>query len=204
MRPHDTLQLAAAHETAARYNRNCRCATLDEAALDAALQAESGDPEFYLRLIETRPHLYSKTPVFLPKADLMQMHAIVRAVESVAKLPSYRERVEAWAPAIAKATIGDLIPLPLTAGVEWRPLALAAVFGLLVTIAFTMWPLARTRHVPASALFRHHVQTFTGWPGLGALITIAVVSFGGAVKGLFQGSCDSIKAGTQSSASCGP
>ncbi len=62
----------------------------------------------------------------------------------------------AVAPAIAKATIGDLIPLPLTAGIEPRPLALAAVFGLLVTIAFTMWPLARTRHVPASALFLHH------------------------------------------------
>ena len=80
----------------------------------------------------------------------------------------------AAAPALAKATIGDLIPLPLTTGVEWRPLMLASVFGLLVTLAFTMWPLARTRHVPASALFRHHVQAFGGWPGLGALITIAV------------------------------
>lgn len=80
----------------------------------------------------------------------------------------------AVAPAIAKATIGDLIPLPLTAGIEPRPLALAAVFGLLVTIAFTMWPLARTRHVPASALFRHHVAAFGGWPGWAALFTIAL------------------------------
>jgi putative ABC transport system permease protein len=80
----------------------------------------------------------------------------------------------AVAPAIAQATIGDLIPLPLTAGIEWRPLALAAVFGFLIAIAFTMWPLARTRHVPASALFRHHVQAVAGWPGWGALVTIAV------------------------------
>lgn len=80
----------------------------------------------------------------------------------------------AAAPAIAKAAIGELIPLPLTAGIEWRPLALAAVFGLLVTLAFTMWPLARTRHVPASALFRHHVQAFAGLPGPGALAAIAV------------------------------
>lgn len=80
----------------------------------------------------------------------------------------------AVAPAIAKATIGDLIPLPLTARVEPRPLALAALFGFLVTIAFTMWPLARTRYVPASALFRHHVVTFGGWPGWGALLTIAI------------------------------
>jgi putative ABC transport system permease protein len=80
----------------------------------------------------------------------------------------------ATAPAVAKATIGDLIPLPLATGVEWRPLLLAAVFGLLVTLAFTMWPLSRTRHVPASALFRHHVQPFAGWPSFGALVTIAV------------------------------
>ncbi|HTN96843.1 MAG TPA: FtsX-like permease family protein [Nordella sp.] len=80
----------------------------------------------------------------------------------------------AAAPAVAKATIGDLIPLPLTAGIEPRPLALAALFGLLVTIAFTMWPLARTRHVPASALFRHHAVAFGGWPGWGALFTIAL------------------------------
>lgn len=39
---------------------------------------------------------------------------------------------------------------------------------------------------------------------IAALITIAVVSFGGAVKGLFQGSCDTIKTGINSSASCGP
>lgn len=80
----------------------------------------------------------------------------------------------AAAPAVAKATIGDLIPLPLTARVEPRPLALAAIFGFLVTIAFTMWPLARTRHVPASALFRHHAVAFGGWPGWGALFTIAL------------------------------
>jgi putative ABC transport system permease protein len=80
----------------------------------------------------------------------------------------------AVAPAVAKATIGDLIPLPLTARVEPRPLALAALFGFLVTIAFTMWPLARTRYVPASALFRHHVVASGGWPGWGALLTIAV------------------------------
>ena len=37
-----------------------------------------------------------------------------------------------------------------------------------------------------------------------ALIVVAVFSFGGAVRGLFQDSCNSIKDGSQSSASCGP
>jgi pilus assembly protein Flp/PilA len=39
---------------------------------------------------------------------------------------------------------------------------------------------------------------------IAALITVAVVSFGGAVRGLFEHSCSTIQAGTQSSASCGP
>ncbi len=37
-----------------------------------------------------------------------------------------------------------------------------------------------------------------------ALISLAVLSFGGAVRGLFQDSCTSIKDGIQSSATCGP
>lgn len=36
---------------------------------------------------------------------------------------------------------------------------------------------------------------------IAALMTVAVWSFGGAVQGLFQGSCDTI-AGTATSASC--
>lgn len=39
---------------------------------------------------------------------------------------------------------------------------------------------------------------------IAALITVAVVSFGGAVRGLFQDSCNNIKDGTHSSATCGP
>ncbi len=81
----------------------------------------------------------------------------------------------AVAPALARATFGDLIPLPLTTGIEWRPLLLAAVFGLLVTIAFTMWPLARTQacaglgSVPPPCPVPLH-----GWPGLARSLTIAV------------------------------
>jgi pilus assembly protein Flp/PilA len=37
-----------------------------------------------------------------------------------------------------------------------------------------------------------------------ALIAVAVFSFGGAVRGLFQDSCNTIKDGTSSSATCGP
>jgi pilus assembly protein Flp/PilA len=37
---------------------------------------------------------------------------------------------------------------------------------------------------------------------IAALITVIVVSFGGAVRDIFEGSCNTIKDGTQSSASC--
>ena len=39
---------------------------------------------------------------------------------------------------------------------------------------------------------------------IAALITVAVFSFGGAVGGLFQTSCDTIKGSVHTSSSCGP
>ena len=39
---------------------------------------------------------------------------------------------------------------------------------------------------------------------IAALITVIVVSFGGAVRDMFEGSCNTLKDGTHSSASCTP
>ncbi len=99
-------QPRAGHDLANRFNRQCQCATLDERLLKAALGEVSGDPAFRDRLLETRPHLFSKAPVFLPASELGAMQAIARAVEEVARLPGYRARVEAWMPEIAKAARG--------------------------------------------------------------------------------------------------
>lgn len=93
-------------ELAARYNRHCRCATTDEAALIAALQLESGEPNFHQQMIRTRPHLFSKSPVFLPRADLQAMQAVVRAVELVTGLPGYRAQIANWASASAATDFG--------------------------------------------------------------------------------------------------
>lgn len=71
----------------------------------------------------------------------------------------------AVAPALASALLGDILPLPVTSRVEIWPLLRAAAFGFLVALAFTLWPLSRTRHVPASALFRHGIVTAQGKPG---------------------------------------
>ncbi len=87
-------------------------------------------------------------------------------------------------PILAHTFLQNLLPLPLTTQIEFAPLALTAALGLLVTIAFSIWPLARTHRIPASALFRHrivHLHGFPSWPYLAsiaaALICIAALIF---------------------------
>ncbi len=63
----------------------------------------------------------------------------------------------AAAPALVSWGFSEVLPLPLATAVEWRPLAFAGVLGLLVTLAFSMLPLARVNLVPGAALFRSHL-----------------------------------------------
>jgi len=50
------------------------------------------------------------------------------------------------------------LPVPPKTGVYPAPLALAAVYGVLITLAFTVWPLGRARDIPAARLFRNLVS----------------------------------------------
>ncbi len=100
------LPLDAGRDAAKHFNRECFCVTLDDKMLSDALRVKSADPAFYTHLIETRPHLLSHAPVFLPKVDGEAMHAIVQAVETATDLPGYREAAMTWAPAIAQADHG--------------------------------------------------------------------------------------------------
>jgi putative ABC transport system permease protein len=70
----------------------------------------------------------------------------------------------AVAPAVVSAVAGDVIPLPLSARVEWLPLGLAGVLGFLVTLAFAIWPLARIANVNGTSLFRTSLSAETGRP----------------------------------------
>ena len=49
---------------------------------------------------------------------------------------------------------GASLPVSPVAGLYPAPLAVAAAFGILTTVVFTLWPLARARDVPAAGLFR--------------------------------------------------
>lgn len=67
-------------------------------------------------------------------------------------------------PSAVVALAGDKLPLAARTGVHWAPLAVAAAFGVLTAAVFTLWPLARARMVPATALFRQAVVPLSRWP----------------------------------------
>ncbi|CAN7497966.1 ABC transporter permease [Aminobacter sp. LjRoot7] len=73
-------------------------------------------------------------------------------------------------PFAASAALQSVIPVPAEAGVYPAALAMAALFGVLVTLAFAILPLGRARDVPATALFRE--MGFEG-RGLPRLVYIA-------------------------------
>jgi hypothetical protein len=86
-------------ETAARFNADCRCVSLDRARLRAELESEA--PGFYDEVLEHRPHLFSDAMVFVSAAHLNRMAAAVAAIERIVVLPVYRRHVLAHAPEIA-------------------------------------------------------------------------------------------------------
>ena len=50
------------------------------------------------------------------------------------------------------------LPAPARLGLYPGPLALAALFGILTTLLYSLWPLVRAGQVPAGALFRDNVD----------------------------------------------
>lgn len=70
----------------------------------------------------------------------------------------------ALAPVAGAGLIGELLPVRLRTGLHAGPLALAALFGLLTALVFTLWPLGRARETPAAGLFRNAVTPGTARP----------------------------------------
>jgi hypothetical protein len=87
-------------------NRDCQCVSVDrEKLLRALAQGEAGAD--MVRLIEEeRPHLFAASTVFLGQASVERMAEIVAAIERVAALPVWAERVLAWAPESARHRCG--------------------------------------------------------------------------------------------------
>ncbi|MGH7029275.1 MAG: ABC transporter permease, partial [Stellaceae bacterium] len=85
--------------------------------------------------------------VYLIEITVLAFVAIAVGVALGALLPV------AVAPALA-----GVLPVAARLGIYPEPLGLAALFGLLTTFVFSLWPLAATGRVSAGALFRDAVE----------------------------------------------
>jgi putative ABC transport system permease protein len=88
----------------------------------------------------------------------------------------------AAAPYAVGTLLADQLGWQAVAALYPRPLAVAAAFGLLTTLAFSLWPLAHARGVPAASLFRDLVAPLRG--AVGAPTWAAIALAGAALAGL--------------------
>ena len=68
-------------------------------------------------------------------------------------------------PFLAQAVIADVLPVRARVGLYVRPLAIAAMFGVMVSFLFALLPLLQARRIPAATLMRGAVvhQNRIGW-----------------------------------------
>jgi hypothetical protein len=83
-------------------NRDCFCVSLDADALRRAIEADPAAHGLHRLIDERCPHVFAALPVFVSRRHVDAMAGVIRAVESVAALPAYREAVLEWAPGIAR------------------------------------------------------------------------------------------------------
>ena len=84
--------------------------------------------------------------------------------------------VGALAPFVVGAILQDQLGWRTLGGLYPAPLAVGAAFGVLTTLAFSLWPIARARSVPAASLFRDRVAPARGRIGARTLTGIALAA----------------------------
>ena len=84
------------------------------------------------------------------------------------------------APVVAGDMLHNVLPIVSRIDVYWEPLALATSFGFLTALAFSIWPIAQARDLPAAGLFRDSIARFRGiprWPfGLATIFLLAALA----------------------------
>lgn len=89
-------------------NLYCPCRTRDDQRLQRQLAEGATSDGPLQNLLQTRPHLFSSTTVFISDAESATMAAAVSAIENVFALPAYQAYVLASAPPIARADFGPV------------------------------------------------------------------------------------------------
>ena len=127
-----------------------------------------------------RGHLQSKTATIATlkclgaSAALVFQTYLLQVLAMAAIAILFGVAVGAAVPFAIVAVLGDALPIDLHMRIMPEPLALAAVFGLLAAIAFSLWPIARACRVAPAALFRDTVAPSATRPGPLAMFAVAV------------------------------
>ncbi len=84
-------------------------------------------------------------------------------------------------PGVIDRAIAGALPVRVEMKVGFGSLALAAAYGLLVSLLFALWPLGRAGEIRAAALFREDVSPSEAWPpwpiiAATVLVALAVAS----------------------------
>ena len=87
---------------AEELNRSCHCIAVDPDKLRERLESGPDTAGVYASILKDQPHLFSSSPVFLARAQLDQMQAVISAVEGVVRNPRFREHALGEAPAIVR------------------------------------------------------------------------------------------------------
>jgi len=94
-------------------------------------------------------------------------------------------------PPLASMLLSDALPFDMSTGVHPQALLISALFGLLVTLSFSIWPLARVHQVPAAALFRAGLTEQRYRPRAGYLAAVVVSAL--LLAGLVIGTSDNLR-----------
>ena len=79
-------------------------------------------------------------------------------------------------PFLAAGFLSWVLPLPATGGFYPGALAVGALFGIMVTLAFALLPLGRARDIPATALFREMGFDARGLPRPVYVVSAAAIA----------------------------
>ena len=93
--------------------------------------------------------------------------------------------IGAAAPRVLAALMGDSLPVPLAGVIHGAPLGLAAAYGALTMLAFSLWPLGRAARTRPGVLFRGAAAPASGWPPLAAVAGTVLAA--GALAGIAVG-----------------
>ena len=116
------------------------------------------------------------TQATVQRAFLMQIAALGLAAIAAGLI------LGAAAPPVLAALLGDALPVPLAGVIHAAPLGLAAAYGGLTMLAFSLWPLGRAARTRPGVLFRGAAVPASGWPPPAAIAGTVLAA--GALAGI--------------------